>query len=93
MPNVSVAGDTFIHGSGTGTLAPSQSFVTVNGKPVHTTGDVSVPHSTSSTVDVHVGTATGSGFVTINGKNVALVGDSLSCGGTIVGPGEFPTVN
>lgn len=87
--NICAQGDTFVHGPSSGVCIPSQSFVTINGAPVHVTGDVSVVHTVSN--DAHTGTLQGSGFPTINGVNIVLMGDSLTCGGSMTS-GQFPTV-
>jgi len=86
MPGIATQGDS---SSGHSTFPPRTGISTVtnvkvNGKPPHLHGDLFVVHSNGTSS--HSGTAVASSTnVRINGKAVVRIGDSISCGGVIVG--------
>jgi len=86
MPGIATQGDS---SSGHGAFPPRTGVSTitnvlVNGKPPHVHGDAFAVHSDGTSA--HGGTAVASSSsVFINGKAVVRIGDSVSCGGVIVG--------
>lgn len=91
MPVASVLGDVST-GHGCYPSRPNSEAspnVTFGGKPAHRQGDAWQTHCcVDDPHPCHGGAAQGhSATVTINGKGAARIGDSISCGDTIQGPG------
>lgn len=85
MPGVAIMGSIC---SGHGGFHPRPSIegtppFTVNGTPIMTDSNAFAPH-VAPNQPPHTGVAMGSSKLTVNGKKAVMIGDTVSCGSSIV---------